>query len=112
MAADPLFGPGANPPTATLVRVAADGTTRAAASGLGLPNGMAQLNDGTLLVAETVFGRITCVHPGTRWHARRSTRLGRPAFERRRWGRSAAGRPVAVTDSRYTDDSDAAALPP
>nr|WP_107909054.1 SMP-30/gluconolactonase/LRE family protein [Streptomyces chartreusis] len=51
--ADPLFGPAANPPTAPLVRVDRDGTVYTAASGLAFPNGMAQLSDRTLIVAET-----------------------------------------------------------
>ncbi len=57
--ADPLFGPGANPPTADLARVDIDGTVSLAAEGLQFPNGTVQLQDGTLLIAETVGSRLT-----------------------------------------------------
>ena len=53
-AADPLFGPGANPPTADLARVDPDGSVHRAATGLRFPNGTVQLADGTLVIAETV----------------------------------------------------------
>ncbi|MET0700343.1 MAG: SMP-30/gluconolactonase/LRE family protein [Mycobacterium sp.] len=54
--ADPLFGPGANPPTADLARVDLDGSVHRAATGLRFPNGTVQLADGTLVIAETVGG--------------------------------------------------------
>lgn len=57
--ADPLFGPGANPPTATLTRVDPDGTVVTVAHGLRFPNGTTLLSDGTLVVAETVGGCLT-----------------------------------------------------
>ena len=57
--ADPLFGPGANPPTATLTRVDPDGSVHTVAEGLRFPNGTVQLSDGTLVVAETVGGCLT-----------------------------------------------------
>lgn len=57
--ADPLFGPEANPPTATLAVVEPDGTVRPSASGLRFPNGMAQLSGNTLVVAETVGGVLS-----------------------------------------------------
>jgi sugar lactone lactonase YvrE len=52
--ADPLFGPGANPPTATLTLVTPDGAARTVAQGLRFPNGIVELSDGRLVVAETV----------------------------------------------------------
>ncbi|MGW1729376.1 SMP-30/gluconolactonase/LRE family protein [Streptomyces sp. NPDC002306] len=58
-AADPLFGPDADPPTAPLIRVDRDGSVHMAARGLAFPNGMTQLSDSTLIVAETVGMRLT-----------------------------------------------------
>lgn len=57
--ADPLFGPGANPPTADIARVDPDGTVHLAIEGLRFPNGTVQLSDGTLVVAETVGACLT-----------------------------------------------------
>jgi sugar lactone lactonase YvrE len=57
--ADPLFGPGANPPGAVIVRVDPDGSVTEVAQGLGFPNGTVQLSDGTLIVAETVRACVT-----------------------------------------------------
>lgn len=57
--ADPLFGPGANPPTADLARVDPDGSVHRAATGLRFPNGTVQLADGTLVIAETVGACLT-----------------------------------------------------
>jgi sugar lactone lactonase YvrE len=57
--ADPLFGPGADPSTATLTRVDPDGTVSTAARGLRFPNGTTELDGGTLVVAETVGGCLT-----------------------------------------------------
>lgn len=62
--ADPLFGPGANPPTASLVTIDADGAVRTAATGLRFPNGIVQLSDGRLVVAETVGGCLTAFEVG------------------------------------------------
>jgi sugar lactone lactonase YvrE len=56
---DPLFGPGANPPTATISLVDCDGDVSRAAAGLRFPNGMVELSDGTLVVAETVGACLT-----------------------------------------------------
>ncbi|WLP92462.1 SMP-30/gluconolactonase/LRE family protein [Gordonia sp. NB41Y] len=58
-AADPLFGPGANPPTADLIRVDPDGSAEVAATGLRFPNGTVTLADGTLVIAETVGAALT-----------------------------------------------------
>lgn len=57
--ADPLFGPGANPPTADIACVQPDGTVNSAAQGLQFPNGTVQLSDGTLVIAETVGACLT-----------------------------------------------------
>jgi sugar lactone lactonase YvrE len=57
--ADPLFGPGANPPTADIACVRPDGTVHRAAQGLQFPNGTVQLSDGTLVIAETVGACLT-----------------------------------------------------
>lgn len=57
--ADPLFGPGVSPPTASIAFVDLDGTVTAAADGLMFPNGMVELSDGRLVVAETVGARLT-----------------------------------------------------
>jgi sugar lactone lactonase YvrE len=57
--ADPLFGPGANPPTATITRVDPNGSVHTVAKDLRFPNGTVQLSDGTLVVAETVGGCLT-----------------------------------------------------
>lgn len=57
--ADPLFGPGAEPPTADLILVEPDGTATTAATGLRFPNGTVALNDGTLVIAETVGACLT-----------------------------------------------------
>ncbi|SIO68070.1 SMP-30/gluconolactonase/LRE family protein [Paraburkholderia phenazinium] len=57
--ADPLFGPGANPPTADIACVRLDGTVSCAAQGLQFPNGTVQLSDGTLMIAETVGTCLT-----------------------------------------------------
>lgn len=57
--ADPLFEADANPPTAPLIRVDRDGSVHPVARGLAFPNGMAQLSDKTLVVAETVGMRLT-----------------------------------------------------
>jgi sugar lactone lactonase YvrE len=57
--ADPLFGPGANPPTASIAFVDLDGTVTSAAAGLRFPNGMVELSDGRLVVAETVGACLT-----------------------------------------------------
>lgn len=62
--ADPLFGPGANPPTASLVTIDAKGAVRTAATGLRFPNGIVQLGDGRLVVAETVGGCLTAFDVG------------------------------------------------
>ncbi|MCW2772652.1 MAG: Sugar lactone lactonase YvrE [Nocardioides sp.] len=57
--ADPLFGPGANPPRASIAVVSADGAVTLAAEGLQFPNGMVQLRDGTMVIAETVGKCLT-----------------------------------------------------
>jgi sugar lactone lactonase YvrE len=57
--ADPLFGPGANPPTASIAFVDLDGTVSQAAEGLKFPNGMVELSDGRLVIAETVGACLT-----------------------------------------------------
>lgn len=62
--ADPLFGPGANPPTADIARVDPDGTVSVAAQGLRFPNGTVQLSDGTLVIAETVGACLTAFSIG------------------------------------------------
>ncbi|WP_344866061.1 SMP-30/gluconolactonase/LRE family protein [Amycolatopsis ultiminotia] len=60
---DPLFGPGTDPPTASITRVDTDGTVTTVADGLRFPNGTTQLSDGTLAVAETVGGCLTAFTP-------------------------------------------------
>ncbi|OZF42617.1 SMP-30/gluconolactonase/LRE family protein [Rhodococcus sp. 14-2470-1a] len=62
--ADPLFGPGANPPTAHLTTVAPTGAVAVAAERMRFPNGMVQLSDGTIVVAETVGKCLTAFNPG------------------------------------------------
>jgi sugar lactone lactonase YvrE len=62
--ADPLFGPGANPPTACVTRVDADGSVHTVADGLRFPNGIVQPSDDTLVVAETVGGCLTAFQIG------------------------------------------------
>jgi sugar lactone lactonase YvrE len=57
--ADPLFGPGASPPTATVTLVTPTGTVRTVAQGLRFPNGIVQLSDGRLVIAETVGKCLT-----------------------------------------------------
>ncbi|GAA1942512.1 SMP-30/gluconolactonase/LRE family protein [Nocardioides hwasunensis] len=57
--ADPLFGPDADPPTASIALVTPEGKVTSAADGLRFPNGMVQLGDGTLVVAETVGKCLT-----------------------------------------------------
>lgn len=57
--ADPLFGPGANPPTASITLVTPDGTVTQATDGLQFPNGMVQLTDGRMVIAETVGKCLT-----------------------------------------------------
>jgi len=57
--ADPLFGPGANPPTADIARVDPDGSVHRAAEGLRFPNGTVELSDGTVVIAETVGACLT-----------------------------------------------------
>ncbi|WP_193608399.1 SMP-30/gluconolactonase/LRE family protein [Nocardioides lijunqiniae] len=57
--ADPLFGPDADPPTASIALVTSDGTVTRAAEGLQFPNGMVELSDGRLVVAETVGKCLT-----------------------------------------------------
>lgn len=57
--ADPLFGPGANPPKASLAYVDLDGNVTKAAGELRFPNGMVRHSDGRLIVAETVGGCLT-----------------------------------------------------
>jgi len=57
--ADPLFGPGANPPRASLAFVDTDGRVSQAAGDLRFPNGMVRHSDGRLIVAETVGGCLT-----------------------------------------------------
>lgn len=61
--ADPLFGPDADPPTATLTRVDPDGAATTVADGLLFPNGATQLSDGRLIIAETVRGCLTSFTP-------------------------------------------------
>lgn len=61
--ADPLFGPGADPPAAALTRVDPDGTATSVAGGLLFPNGATQLSDGRLVIAETVRGCLTSFTP-------------------------------------------------
>jgi sugar lactone lactonase YvrE len=50
---------GADPAPASLVRVDPDGTAVAVADGLSFPNGTVITDDGTLIVAETLAGRLT-----------------------------------------------------
>lgn len=57
--ADPLFGPGANPPRASLAYVDLEGNVSKAAGDLRFPNGMVRHSDGRLIVAETVGGCLT-----------------------------------------------------
>jgi len=58
-AADPLFGPGANPPTAEIALVDVDGTVTSVASGMRFPNGTVQLSDDTMIIAETCGSCLT-----------------------------------------------------
>ncbi len=62
--ADPLFGPGANPSTAHIATVGPSGAVAAAADGMRFPNGIVQLADGTIVVAETVGKCLTAFTPG------------------------------------------------
>lgn len=62
--ADPLFGPGANPPRADIARVDLDGSVIAVAENLQFPNGTVQLSDGTLVIAETVGACLTAFSIG------------------------------------------------
>lgn len=63
--ADPLFGPGADPPTAHIITVALSGPVAAAADGMRFPNGIVQFSDGTIVVAETVGMCLTAFTPGS-----------------------------------------------
>lgn len=62
--ADPLFGPDADPATAHIVTADPAGATATAASGMRFPNGIVQLSDGTIVVAETVGKCLTAFTPG------------------------------------------------
>jgi sugar lactone lactonase YvrE len=55
---------GADPAPANLVRVDPDGTPTVAAEGLSFPNGTVITDDGTLIVAETLAGRLTAFTVG------------------------------------------------
>lgn len=57
--ADPLFGPDADPPTASLTLVDVDGDVHTVAEGLRFPNGIVRLQDGRIVVAETVGKCLT-----------------------------------------------------
>lgn len=63
--ADPLFGPGADPSTAHIATVAPAGAVTVAADGVRFPNGIVQLSDGTIVVAETVGKCLTAFTPGS-----------------------------------------------
>jgi sugar lactone lactonase YvrE len=55
---------GADPAPANLVRIDPDGATTIAAEGLFFPNGTVITDDGTLVVAETLAGRLTAFTVG------------------------------------------------
>ncbi|WP_022928595.1 SMP-30/gluconolactonase/LRE family protein [Patulibacter americanus] len=55
---------GADPAPTNIVRVDPDGTATVAAEGLSFPNGTVITDDGTLIVAETLAGRLTAFTVG------------------------------------------------
>jgi sugar lactone lactonase YvrE len=56
---------GANPETASLVRIDPDGSASVVAQDLWFPNGMVITDDGTLIVAETFAARLTAFDIGS-----------------------------------------------
>ena len=56
---------GANPETASLVRIDPDGSASVVAQDLWFPNGMVITDDGTLIVAETFAARLTAYDIGS-----------------------------------------------